>query len=302
MIAVFAIASVLAGTGCHPIETEKVHGRDLAAALPAFEALPPDSDLGYAPNPGQQRTFRIGELRRIAIANHLDFEPVENVCFAWPTTVPDRDKILEAMGKTLVDRKATVEIIDQSRTGAPAGDLVFPMSGISGVSSAPVVWHGYVTYAGERRFPIWARVRITVHEKRVKAIETLRPGLPVQPEQVRVDTYEGPLTRDVAPSTLKSVIGMIPRNTIPADTFVLASMLSVPEDVQRGDTVQVVVEMTNGHIEAQGIAEGGGMRGSVIIVRNAKSGRTFRARIEDRGKVVVIPTGSPGLPSEDKGL
>ncbi len=300
MMAVFAVIAVLAGTACHPVETEKIHGRDLAAVLPAFAALPADADLGYAPNPGQQRTFRAGDLRRIATANHIHFEPIENVCFGWPTSVPDREKMLEAMRKTLSGRKATIELVDQSRSGAPAGEIVFPVSGISGVSTEPVVWHGYVRYAGEKRFAIWARVRLIVREPRVKTNETLRPGEAIRGDQVRLDTYEGPLTREPAPTTLKDVVGMIPRNTIPADSFVLTSMVAAPQDVERGDSVQVVVEMTNGRIEAQGIAEAGGMRGAVIPIRNAKSGKTFRARIEDRDKVVVIPAGAPGLAGEDK--
>ena len=300
MIAALATVAILTASDCHPIQTEKIHGRDLASALPAFAALPADAEFGYAPNPGQERIFRTGELRRIASAYHVDFRSEANACFTWPTSVPDREKLLEAMKTTLAGREAKIEIVEQSQNGAPQGEIVFPASGISQSLSDTALWHGYVKFAGERRFPIWARVRLIVREVRVKAIEDLRPGEPIAASQVRLETYEGPLTRDVTATALSDVIGMIPRNGIAANSYVQMALLSAPQDVQRGDSVQVVVPMANGRIETQGIAEAGGMRGTVITVRNTKSGKTFRARIEDRGKVVVVPAGAPGLAVEGK--
>ena len=36
-------------------------------------------------------------------------------------------------------------------------------------------------------------------------------------------------------------------------------------------------------------AEGSGASGSLISVRNAKSGRKFRAKVQEKGKVLVVP-------------
>jgi len=302
MLAAFVLATALPAMVCHPIQGEKIHGRDLSAWVPGFGALSPDDDFGYAPSPGQQRTFRLSELRRIAIVNHIDTPPKEDVCFSWVTSVPGRDSILAAIQKTLSNRNATIELIEQTLIPAPEGEIVFPLAGLSAVSEEPVVWHGFVQYANQKRFAIWARVQIKVNEKRVKTIENLVPGEPIDAGQVRIETYRGPLTRDAAPSDINSVIGMVPRSNIPENTFPTDSLLTTPQDVQRGDQVQVIVQTAGARIEATGIAEAGGKRGSVIVVRNAKSGRTFRARIADKGQVLVLPSGSMGLVAEEKGL
>ncbi len=302
MIAAFVLATTLPAMACHPVQSDKIHGRDLSAWIPGFEALSPDEEFGYAPNPGQQRTFRLGEVRRIAIAHHIDVMPDQGVCFTWPTEVPSRDSIVSAMEKSLANSKATVELTQQSLHPAPPGEVVFPINGLSGVSAEPVVWHGYVQYGNNKRFSIWARARIRVSETRVKTIDNLTPGQPIAADQVRTEFYEGPMTRDAAPSEISSVIGMVPRNNIPENTFLTNGLLTTPQDVERGDQVQVIVQTAGARIEAQGIAESGGKRGSVIIVRNAKSGRTFRARISDKGQVLVLPSTSVGLVAEEKGL
>ncbi len=63
--------------------------------------------------------------------------------------------------------------------------------------------------------------------------------------------------------------------------------------------MDVIVETASTHIEAEGIAEEAGRTGAVITVRNVKSGKKFRARVEDKDKVVVVPGGPFGLATEE---
>src|SRR5581483_797846 len=109
----------------------------------------------------------------------------------------------------------------------------------------------------------------------------------------------GPLSRQEAVGDLKNAIGMLARFDIPAGTLLAKNMLDAPKEVERGDTVVVVVESGTTRIETQGVAEQSGQTGAVITVRNDKSGRKFRARVEGKGKVLVVPGGPAGLVSED---
>ena len=299
MILALLVASVMQPAACHTITTDRIVGKDLIAVVPAFAGLPPDLPLGYSPSPGQVRIFHPAELRRIAAANHLDANPTDDVCFAWQVSVPTKDKILAAVKKTLAGRNADIEIVDQSMAEAPEGEIVFPISGLTGISEEALIWRGYVTYAGDRRFNIWARVRIRVRETHIVATEPLLPGVAITSDQVKTAPYDGPLLRDKLLTDLSAVVGMIPHRVIPAGGVLIETDIDKPRDVERGDTVEVIAESGLARIEAQGIAEEAGRRGAVITVKNATSGKTFRARVDDKGKVTVVPGSFVGLAVEE---
>jgi flagella basal body P-ring formation protein FlgA len=93
---------------------------------------------------------------------------------------------------------------------------------------------------------------------------------------------------------------MVPRRPIAAGEPVTRSLLEPPKDVSRGDTVEVVVNGGSALVRAAGVAEESGNRGATIVVRNATSGRKFHARIEEKGKVSVVPGVAAGLIPKDQ--
>lgn len=300
MIALLLFLSV--GTAlapCHPIATDRIYGRDLASALPAFSPVPKDLPIGLAPFPGQQRLFRAGELQRIATNYGIPVEAAQPVCFAWPMTPLSADRVQAAMAQTLAGRNPQVEIVELSKVDIPPGEINFPLTGLAGVSDGPVLWRGSVTFAEKRIFTIWARVRVKVREPRVVAAQTLKPGEEIRPDQLHLDTYEGPLTREAYLREITAVAGSTARNSVAAGVALTPVLLRERLQVERGDLVQVVVELKQTRLEAQGVAEESGAKGSLITVRNARSGRKFRARVEDRGKVLVMPEGPTGLVVEE---
>ncbi len=300
MTLLLLLAFIIQPLTCHFIHSDWISGSDLAQANPALSNLPAGLQLSPAPVPGQERVFRAAELRRIAVANHLPVSTFSDTCFEWSVKVPDRKALAGAIEATLVNRNPQVEILDQSLMPAPEGKIVFPLSGMSGVSSHPIVWRGYVAYAGTRRFPIWARVQVTVTEPRVVAETALRAGELLNQTQLGLETYQGPVDRDAALPDLSSAVGMIARRDIAAGSPISESMVAKPREVERGDLVSVTVQSGAAVIEAQGLAEQGGRRGDVITVRNPHTGKTFHARIQDKGSVIVVPGGSFGLVAEDK--
>jgi flagella basal body P-ring formation protein FlgA len=268
----------------------------VARLVPALEGLPPALSVSYAPVPGLQRVFRPDELRRLALAHNLPApRSTANICFGWPLSPLPREAVRAAMEKTLSGRSPVIEIVDASQAEVPAGELVFPLSGLSAVSDKPVIWKGYVTYAPGRRFNTWASVRIRVHESRLVASGALHHGDRLTVSQCRLESYEGPLTREQFYDDPAKAIGLIARRDIAAGTLLLAEMLEVAKDVERGDLVTVIVESGAARIETQGVAELAGRHGEIIPVRNPRSGLKYKARIEEPGRVTVIPGGPTGL-------
>ena len=296
MIFPVLLSLALSPDACQPVHSDRIYARDLASANPTFSLLPPDLPVGFSPVPGMKRLIPSAELRRMAAANGLPSSgPFAPVCFAWPVALPSRQALLEAMQKALAARHPKIEILEQTQALAPPGEIVFPVSGLGAFSDAPVIWRGYVEYAPARRFSLWARVLIHVQEKHILTKETVHAGERLRADQLRLEPYEGPPTLDPPVASLQDAVGMVARFEIRAGTVLTGRLLEPPKEVERGDTVSVLVQTPGARIEAAGVAEQSGARGSLIVVRNAKSGKKFRALVEDQDKVVVIPQAPIGL-------
>jgi flagella basal body P-ring formation protein FlgA len=277
-----------------------ISGNELAAAAPAFAGLPPNFKVSYAPVAGLERVFHPDELRRLALAQGLPDPGLKNnVCFAWPLAPLARERLRGAMEKELAGRSPEIELLSASLAAAPLGVVVFPLAGLSAYSENPAIWKGYVRYAGTRRFAIWAEVRVSVHETHLKARGAIHAGERMSPGQWRAESYAGPLLRERVLSNAAEIGGLVARRDFADGAPLLAGFFEPPKAVESGDTVTVVAGVGAAHIEAPGVALGGGRCGDVIAIRNPRSNRTFKARIASAGRVEVLPGTSAGLAGDD---
>jgi flagella basal body P-ring formation protein FlgA len=203
------------------------------------------------------------------------------------------------MNETLANRNVAIEIVEQSNTPLPQGKLSFPVSGLSGTSDGPVLWRGSMIYGNGRTLLSWARVRINVRERHVASAELLHAGDEIRADQLKLVDYQGPLMREHHFTSLAEVAGMTARSTVNPDVSLVDTMVRERRQVERGDLVLVTVQTERTRVEAQGVAEEAGTYGSLITVRNAKSGRKFRAKVQDKGKVLVVPEGPAGLVTDE---
>jgi flagella basal body P-ring formation protein FlgA len=293
------LAAITALSDCRVIQQDHILGRDLAAAIPGLQALPPASDFGLAPTPGHARVFQTAELRRIAEVNHIDAELTNNACFVWPMRKVPQDILLGSMRRSFGSRQVEIELIDSSLWPAPEGEISFPLSSLALSTSGISLWRGYVGYASNRHFEIWARVRIYVKEMHVIAAEKLPAGQPLRASQLKAGSYEGAITRNQPFTAVDEVVGLMPRFDISAGKTLTRDLLDFPKEVERGDTVTVASEAGHARVEAECVAEEGGRIGAVIPVHNARSGRKFRALIQAKGKAVVAFSDALGLLAED---
>ncbi len=132
------------------------------------------------------------------------------------------------------------------------------------------------------------------------AARTIKPGELISLADVKTVPYSGPLRRLPVIHDDHELAGKCAVRPIEEGTVLAETMLAKPQDVERQQIVTVHIQFGAASIETQGVAIEGGREGEVIKVRNPKSGRIFRGRINAPGVVTVVPGGEVGLAGEDK--
>jgi|HubBroStandDraft_1064217.scaffolds.fasta_scaffold237962_2 flagella basal body P-ring formation protein FlgA len=296
----FLFFSMITHTGpCEMIANDRIFGEDLANALPNFSGkIPGDTVIGYSPAPGARRVFKSVELRRIGAPYGVAVAEDAEACFEWSLQPLTEDVVRAAIRGSLQLPEARVDVLAISGSQAPAGALSFPISGLlastlTGPDTA-VTWRGEVLYHGSRKFSIWARVKVSATMTRVVATQLILPGQDVAPRQVRIETYDDfPLRNDIA-RNLEEVVGRMSRRAIRTGLPVFRSDLIEPLLVQRGDLVDVAAISGAALLHLPALAETSGRQGDMISLKNPRSGKIFRARIEGKGKALVVAWPAPG--------
>jgi flagella basal body P-ring formation protein FlgA len=284
---------------CEMIANDRIFGEDLAKAVPSFlNKIPGDAVIGYSPAPGARRDFGSVELQRIGAPYGVAVAKDAKACFEWSLQPLTDDVVRAAIRDSLHSPDARVDVFAISRSQAPAGKVSFPISGLLASTltgpDTPVTWRGEVQYHGSRKFSVWARVKVSATMTRVVATQLILPGQNVAPDQVRIETYDDfPLRNDIA-RNLEEVIGRMPRRAIRVGLPVFRSDLIEPLLVQRGDLVDVTAISGAAQLHLPAIAETPGRQGDMISLKNSRSGKTFRARIEGKDKALVVVWPAPG--------
>lgn len=275
--------------GCFDVEGDRILAGDLALAWKEFASIPSDTAVAFAPVPGAQRIFRLPELRRLATRYAVPLTIETDLCFERPMEALTSEKILRAMPTTPEFAEARIDVLEFSRYPVPRGDVEFPRAGLGAPATrdGAVLWKGYVRYGGDHRFAIWARVKISLPLRRVIAVERLKPGVLIEESQIRLETYIGFPPRQKIAQDIREVAGRLAHRSIPAGGPIALADLELPREVARGDVVDVETSTGAAKITLRGRAESGGRSGDTVSVRNLQSGRTFRARVESKGKVIV---------------
>lgn len=293
-LASFALAGCLAvGAG-----SDRITAGDLAPVFPGLESIASETPVALAPAPGVERVFRAPELRQLAARlNTVAPAGISEVCFERPVARLDPARLLDAMRRQMPG--AAIEILDYSRLPAPQGELEFPASGLRPVASAVGAspdegrgfWSGAVRYAGNRRFVIWAKVKVLVPAPRVIAKVDLKPARRVEAADLRLEVRRRfPAAGLVA--SVEEAAGRVLRRPVSAGTPLASAWLDAWKDVARGDTVKVEAWNGGAHLELEAEAEASGSAGETIPVRNPTSKMRFFARVEGKG-LVSVGKGNP---------
>lgn len=162
------VATALSGgaaADCLAVSGPRLLASELAKRDPRFLALPPGTDLGYPPEPGERR----------AIA--MPTGPP--ACIERASRVPGDGEILAAL--ELPGPGVTATILEYSRAALPEGTLRFPASGVSPAARGAdaVLWRGSIEYEPGRTAALWARVRLVRETKCLRAVSDVARGAPL---------------------------------------------------------------------------------------------------------------------------
>ncbi len=276
---------------CLAVEGEHIVAGDLAASLPAFGRLAPETPVALTPMPGVRRVFRWFELASLAKRYGLEAGSPSDACFERRMESLDRDKVLEEMRRALGLKEARIEIVESSPDAVPHGRLEFRREDLGRPallsSPTPVVWRGSVIYGDTYRFSIWARVAISARLPRVVAVENLKSGKPIGAAQIRVETVEGFPAAGEAAQSIEEVAGREPTRDLAAGSVIRAAQLVAVPDVSRGEMVDVEVRSGAARLLLTGKAESSGRSGDLIAIRNMTSNKLFQARVVGKGKALL---------------
>jgi flagella basal body P-ring formation protein FlgA len=269
---------------CQVVDSDRIFGKDVAAASPLFAALEAHLEIGATPLPGAQRVLRPEELVRLAKQNGISLsEPAAALCFERATQPLTAEQLLPALRQALGSGDAAIELLEFSRVGVPRGTLEFSKSSLMPNG----LWRGRLIYDQNHSMPVWVRTRITVQRTWVEASETLVVGKAIDPQQLILKT--GPrFPFDTSFITsVELVTGRKPVRTLAAGTLIAPQMLTIAHDVERGDRVAVEVKVGRAILDFEATAESSGRTGDSILMKNPENGRSFQAKIQDKGHVLV---------------
>jgi flagella basal body P-ring formation protein FlgA len=126
---------------------------------------------------------------------------------------------------------------------------------------------------------------------RMIALEDLRPGVPIRPEQVslqRVDDFPG---AHATPLEIRRIAGALPRRFINANTPVWEDSIDPPNQVTKGDRVSVTVHSGLAHLTLDAEATDSARLGDLISLKNPESGKLFRARVDGPDQAFIQTPG-----------
>ena len=291
LIAGLAFVSLSYGAPCLPVTGDRILGRDLALANPAFAALPANLTVAYAPAPGVTRVFAQAELGRIARANNIKTAIPEEVCFEIPMHEIEDTDVLSSMRRSLT---ADVELtlVELPRTAVPVGRLEFPLAGLEPAVKGTRIWRGFVSYGETLRMRVWARVDVRRRLEAVVAISDLALNVPIDAAHLRVETVTAPIGPDQhVAQRIEQVLGRIPKKTVSAGSTIPLAILDIPPTVRRGDAVKVEVLSGPARIQIDAVAESAARDGEMVQLRNPSTGKIFRARLEGGAKAIIVVAG-----------
>jgi hypothetical protein len=150
--------TIFSVAGCQTVESDRITAKDFARAVPEFSTLPEGVSLGFAPLPGAHRGFTGADIQRIAAQYGVKTAFRDPVCFEWPMQRLERAAVLKSMSEVLGQEE--IQLDEYSLFPAPAGQLVFPLAGLNRQAQGTSFWRGYVQYAGDKKFNVWAKVRL----------------------------------------------------------------------------------------------------------------------------------------------
>jgi flagella basal body P-ring formation protein FlgA len=279
----FALTVPLWASGCREVEGVSILAKDVAAAVPSFQAIPPETEILPAPLAGIRRVLFLSDLVRLSHKFGLSEAGLPaQVCFEQ-VVAPLREQDLLPALESALPEGTHVEILSFLDTPVPRGTLQFTRGGLEPSG----LWRGRVLYAPGRSVNIWVKVHATQEKTWVEAGEVLPVGKPIDIGQLVVRSGAWSLLDEPPVETLDHAVGRKPLRNIAPGAVLRANLLVEPPLIQRGERVQVRVSTGGALVELEAEVQTPGRLGDLVFLQNPESGRRFQAKVEGKGRVAI---------------
>ncbi len=275
---------------CTVVAGDRILGADLARANAAFAVVPADFVVALSPMTGVRRAMDAGSLGVIARRFGVVADQIAPLCFERPARILIESDVRSAIEKVL-GPAAKLDIIEFSRYPVPPGDPIFELPRLHAppraTPDATVTWRGYIEDGGRAHAPIWVRLRVTRLEQWLEATSAIPAQQRIEPSHVVAKSgWRFPFL-SAPPDELKEIDGKSATRPIQAGQALTAEMLSEPNAVERGDTVDAELTAGSVSLQFQGTAETAGRRGDTVVVWASGLKKRWRAQVQDKGKVRI---------------
>lgn len=275
---------------CTAVDGDRIVGSDLARADARFAVIGRDATIGFSPVPGSQRIFDISVLVDFARRYGIPEQGFKPLCFERAT-----EQLTEATLRPILERAlgagTKLEIVEFSRFPVPNGQVEFSAADLPhptvSTADAVVVWRGRVRYGERSTVSVWAKVRILRLETWLEAVCPIPARTKIGPAQIATKSgWRFPFSA-LPLSDPSAAVGKAALRSIAPGQVIMPALLTTADEVERGDAVDVEVASGGVRLKFAGRADTSGHPGEVIVVTAAGNGRRYRARIQEKGKVVI---------------
>lgn len=241
---------------CVFVDGPRIRAADLAAIAPAFDALPPDKDLGPSPAGTMVRVFHRAQLAallpvagselpdRLCVQRKRDSIPPE----AWQTAVNN------AMTRICAAVPWKAKVLEAPRHRFPSGELSFARAGLAASRGSVHLWRGALLLPDKSSVPVWVSAEIQT-QRRTKV---LRRPVPAGVELTMADLREdeiwvsGLCTEE---RELPWTDGMVARHAMPAGAVVANKDLRRAPAIRRGQSVELEAASGPARLRVPTVAE-----------------------------------------------
>jgi flagella basal body P-ring formation protein FlgA len=303
-LAVLFLATSVARGACVAVPSNKIRAQDLAAAVPAFQALDPEAFLAFAPFPGTQRVMSSHDLALIAHRYSLVLpgpDPIPGLCVERIVHPLALEEVTAALRSALDNPEARLEVLDFINQPVPPGRLEFRFAALnrpppqaaqsnaaqSNDAQTPVIWPGKLIYDTGQSMAIWAKVRISVEREVWVAGRSIAKGDAITADEISTTRVAQFPATEFRALNVSALVGKIARRPIVAGQRILPEMLEESKDVRGGETVHVKVVAGAATITLDAVAQSSGVKGESVLIHNPSSGKAFRAVIDGPSSVIV---------------
>lgn len=276
-----------------------IRAADLAVGVPELSTLRGDLIFGPAPVLGATRWFQPGEIERWAENQGIPRpkQGLNPACLVRTGEVYSSESIEAAMRAALQvagwePRIARFELVRHPRIAFPQGKLEFRIDELKRASvrstDGVITWPGKIVLNSGRSLPFSADARILLRYSSLVATRDLQSGDTISETDVTSSEWTGPLFRDPERLTVRDLYGRTVRRVITRGSPIDPRQLSQMADVNRGDTVHVVVRTGSALLEMEARSRSIGRKGTTVILESPISKKVFQAIVTGVREAEVV--------------